>query len=105
MTEYEVTNNETLHQYEARVDGSLALAQYKRHGNEIIFFHTETPVVLRGRGVASAVVQFALEDARDKGLTVVPSCWFVSDFITGHPEFLPLVNPEDRARLENASRS
>jgi predicted GNAT family acetyltransferase len=105
MTDYEVTNNESLHQYEARVDGALALAQYERRGNEIVFVHTETPRAIQGRGIAGAIVQRALEDARDNALTVVPMCSFVRDYIGTHPEFLPLVGPEYRARIERSHRA
>jgi predicted GNAT family acetyltransferase len=45
------------------------------------FFHTVTSPAYRGRGLAAVLTEFALDDARAKGLTVVPSCWFVHEFI------------------------
>src|SRR5215207_675119 len=87
MSDVEVTHNESLHQYEAPVGGSMAVAQYEKHGNEIVFFHTEVPRALRGRGVGTALIQRALDDARAENLTVVPMCSFVSHYIGQHPEF------------------
>jgi predicted GNAT family acetyltransferase len=93
-----VVNNEAAQRYEAAVDGALAVAEYRRHGNEILFHHTEVPVALRGRGIGSALVQAALEDALTRGLTVRSTCWFVSDYLRGHPEYLPLMASEHRGQ-------
>ena len=99
MVDLTVTNNEDKQQYEALIDGSLAVAQYKPRGNALVFHHTEVPRSLQGRGVASALVRSALEDARTRGLTVVPTCSFVSAYISRHPEYLPLVEPAIRRSL------
>jgi len=81
-----VVNNESEQRYEAEVDGALAIAEYRRHNNEIIFFHTEVPVSLRGKGVGTSLVKAALDDARAQGLAVKSTCWFVSDHLRRHPE-------------------
>ncbi len=103
MADLTVTNNEAQQRYEVQIDGSLAVIQYKRGGNEIFLLHTEVPEALEGRGVGSALARSALEDARTRALTVVPVCPFVSAYIRKHPEYLALVAPHHRARLEQAS--
>ena len=103
MADLTVTNNEAEQRYEVEVDGSLAVVQYERRGNEIILLHTEVPEALEGRGVGSALARSALEDARAHDLTVVPICPFVSAYIRKHPGYLALVAPHHRARLEQAS--
>ena len=101
----EVTNDERVQRYETRIDGVLAHIQYSRTGSRITFLHTEVPPALEGRGVGSALARFALDDARLRGLEVVPLCPFVSAYIRRHPEYLPLVVREHRARLEQADAS
>ena len=59
--------------------------------------HTETPPAARGRGLASQLVQGALDNARSRGLKVVPVCWFVRDYLVKHPEYRDLW----RRRCEN----
>jgi predicted GNAT family acetyltransferase len=86
MNNLTVVNNQVDEQYEARVDGALAVARYRLRGDEILFYHTEVPVALRGQGVGSALVRAALKDARGRGLTVRSTCWFVSDYLRAHPE-------------------
>ena len=103
MSDFTVTNNEAQQRYEAHVDGSLALLQYERRGNDIVLLHTEVPDALGGRGVGSALARSALEDAHTRKLTVVPLCPFVSAYIRKHLEYLALVEPHHRARLEQAS--
>ena len=88
-----VTKNDTAQRYEAVVDGRRSILQYEQAGDRIVYVHTEVPVALRGRGIASALVRTALDDARVHHQTVVPACPFVSAFIRRHPAYRPLVAP------------
>jgi predicted GNAT family acetyltransferase len=45
---------------------------------------------LRGRGIASELVQGALELIRADGSKVVAGCGFVVDYLHKHPEFADL---------------
>ncbi|MFC7373712.1 GNAT family N-acetyltransferase [Brachybacterium sp. GCM10030267] len=44
-----------------------------------------------GRGVGSALVRFALDDAREHSLRVRATCWFVRGWIERHPEYADLL--------------
>jgi uncharacterized protein len=61
--------------------------------------YTEVQKRLRGRGLASALVRNVLDIARDRGLKVLPLCPFVTSYIADHPDYLPLVPADQRARL------
>lgn len=82
----DVVNNEAEHQYELHVGGHTALASYRLKNGRISFTHTEVPVELEGQGVGSRLVAGALEDARERGLKVVPICSFVRHYVDTHPE-------------------
>ncbi len=90
----QVEDNVAAERWEARVDGYVAVAQYKRLDNAIAFTHTEVPSELSGRGIAGMLVRTALEDVRGRGLAVVPFCPFVASYIRRHAEYEPLVPPE-----------
>lgn len=87
MSQNTVRNNAALSRYELDADGSTAFANYRLAAGKVIITHTETPHALRGRGIASRLVQGALEQIRADGLKVVAGCSFVVDYLDKHPEF------------------
>jgi predicted GNAT family acetyltransferase len=86
-----IRDNPAAHRYETEVDGELAVAYYQLAGTTITFTHTEVPERFEGRGIGGALARFALEDARARGLGVIPRCPFISAYIRRHPEYQPLV--------------
>lgn len=90
MSQNPVRNNTALSRYELDVDGATAFANYRLAPGKVIITHTETPPALRGRGIASKLVQGALEQIRTDGLKVVAGCGFVVDYLDKHPEFSDL---------------
>jgi predicted GNAT family acetyltransferase len=95
----DVVNNEAAQRYEAYVDGRLAVITYQRRGDRIIFIHTEVPEALEGHGIAGTMARVALDEARARGLKVIPRCPFVAGYIRRHPEYADLVPPDERERL------
>jgi predicted GNAT family acetyltransferase len=85
--------------YELLVDGEHAgeLVYRDRGGGVVAFLHTEVDPTLQLRGLGSALVTGALNDARARGLRVVPICPFVDAYVRRHPEYLDLV-VDDPAR-------
>ena len=92
----DVTNNEAEQRYELRIEGNVALIQYRRTGDTIYYLHTEVPRALEGRGIAGAMARAALDEAAQHNLVVVPLCPFVAGYIRKHPEYQRLVHPDYR---------
>jgi hypothetical protein len=86
-----VRDNAAEGRFELDVEGEVALASYRRTGDRLIIFHTEVPIGLRGRGIGSRLVRAVLDQARGRGLKVVPQCSFVAAFVGRHPEYKDLV--------------
>ncbi len=75
----------------AEVEGHECLVEYAPLGEaRIEIHHTWVAPALRGRGVASALLRAALEEARERGWRVVPTCWYVAGWMQRHPEFADL---------------
>ena len=87
----DVEHNLAEHRYELKVDGRLAIAEYRDTPAAMVFTHTEVPAEFQGRGIATRLVRAALDDARMRGRKVVPRCWFVASFIASHREYRDLV--------------
>jgi predicted GNAT family acetyltransferase len=90
MTAASVRDNKARSRFELDVEGDVAFANYRLAPSTVIITHTETPPALRGRGVASELVQGALELIRADGLKVVAGCGFVVDYLRKHPEWADL---------------
>jgi hypothetical protein len=86
-----VRENREAGRYELRDGEQVAFLDYRRAGESVVLAYVETPVALRGRGLAGILTRHALEAARAAGLRVVPQCPFVCDYIRKHPEFEELV--------------
>ena len=87
-----LTNDEAAHRYEAWVGDDLAgLLTYRLLPGRIVLVHTGTEAGFEGRGIASRLAAWALDDARARGLAVTPLCPFVASYVRRHPEYADLV--------------
>jgi len=62
-----------------------------------VLVHTEVDPDYEGQGIAGALAQYALDDARSRGLGVVPRCAFVQAYLARHPDYADLVVPDPAA--------
>jgi transcription elongation GreA/GreB family factor/predicted GNAT family acetyltransferase len=76
--------------YVARIEGidSEGEIAFSRKAPDLVSAdHTTVPEALGGRGVAKALLDFMLEDARASGFRIIPTCPFVSKQAARHPEW------------------
>lgn len=71
----------------AGFDGEAELTFARLEGNRLLADHTLTPMAMRGRGVASALVERMVADARREGFKVVPQCPFVVALFDQHADW------------------
>jgi hypothetical protein len=97
----QVVENAKSHRFEILVDGEVAgFTDYHDRGNRRAFTHTETEAGYEGHGLASMLVAALIDDARAKGLAVLPYCPFVRDYIEHHrDDYVDLVPAEERAKF------
>lgn len=92
----EIADNADKKRYEIRGDGELAgFVTYRLKAGLIELVHTEIDEEFEGHGLGSQLISFALDDARERSLAVLPICPFVNDYIQHHPQYVGLV-PEGR---------
>ena len=78
--------------YELRVGERLVgHSAYRLRNGRIVFLHTEVDAGSEGRGFGSLLAAGALDDARRRGLTIVPLCPFIAHYVATHPEYEELV--------------
>ena len=82
----DVIHNAAQHRYELKVDGQVAFARYRLQGDEMLITYVETPVPLRGGGVAGRLMKGLLVHARAEGLKVTPVCPYAVAYMQRHPD-------------------
>lgn len=93
MADVQITRNDDEHRYEAHLDGAVAgYAEYVVDGSTITFTHTVVGDEYEGKGVASALARYSLDEVRSRGgMTVVPQCPFYRGWIEKHPDYQDLL--------------
>jgi uncharacterized protein len=76
-----------------------------RGGGVVALLHTEVDTTRRLRGLGSFFVRSALDDARARGLRVVPLCPFAAAYVHDHPEYADLVVDDPAKRPPTASEA
>lgn len=95
-----VTDNPAESRYEIRAGGELAgFVTYHPRGQQITLIHTEVDSRFQGMGLAGQLARFALDDARERHLAVLPSCPYVRSWIGKHPAYADLVPADRRAEF------
>jgi predicted GNAT family acetyltransferase len=87
-----VSDNPARRRYEGFVDDTMVgFVTYRLAPGRVIFVHAEVDPDLEDRGIGGALARGALDDARARGLGVVPMCPFIARYIKDHPEYSDLV--------------
>ena len=80
-------------EYRATLSGSDAVGRltWQARGEARIADHTIVPPEIGGRGVAAALVEALVADARSEGFKIVPQCSYVDAQFRRHPEWADLL--------------
>jgi uncharacterized protein len=82
-----VADVEAAQRYEASIDGDLAgFIEYAVKYGRLALIHTQVLPAFEGKGVGGELIRFAIDDARRRGLLVIPTCPFVRAYVERHPE-------------------
>ena len=82
-----VVNNADKRRFEVALGNDIAMIEYQRAGNNIIYTHTEVPEAFEGKGIATRMAYAAMEYAKENGFKVQALCPFVDKYVKEHPEY------------------
>ncbi|HVO75412.1 MAG TPA: GNAT family N-acetyltransferase [Ignavibacteriaceae bacterium] len=88
----DIKHDEEKKKFFSIVDGKEARLEYEIIDDKTIEFpFTYVPQSLRGKGIAAKLVEYGLEYARSKNLSVIASCSYVENFIQRNQKYKNLV--------------
>ncbi len=88
----QIVHDSQARRFVAELATGTAILAYAPAGEGLLeLYSTYVPMSGRGKGVAGQLVEAALEYARAEGLRVIPTCWYVGQWIDQHPEHKDLV--------------
>ena len=85
-----ITDNAAEQRYELVEDGQTAYADYRLTGGRLYIDYVFSPPALRGAGTAGRLMAGLAEDARAKGLKVIPICGYAAAWLSRHREYADL---------------
>ena len=85
----EVKNSPDARRFETWLDGQVAVIEYMRAGNNIVFTHSEVPRDFEGQGIFTRMAKVALDYAVEAGYKIQAVCPLVLRYIERHPEYQP----------------
>ena len=98
-----VTDNPAASRYELHVGTELAgFVDYllRDDGTVISLVHTQMMPDYQGAHLATNLARYSLDDARRRGLAVLPFCPYIGSWIKKHPEYADLVPQGRRADFD-----
>lgn len=87
---HSIRHDDAARRFSVVVEGHEGYLDYTHDDGVIAITHTVVPSPIGGRGLAGALVQAALEYAREAGLKVIPRCSYAARYIDTHPEYADL---------------
>ena len=88
----QVEHDPATNRFQARVSSGTAVLSYAPAGPGLLeLYSTYVPAQDRGHGVGGRLVEFAVAYARRQEMRIIPTCWYVAQWIREHPEHSDLV--------------
>jgi predicted GNAT family acetyltransferase len=88
---FAIQHDSRAHRFHADVEGAHCVLDYALDSGVMTITHTEVPASVGGRGIASDLVQAALDHARGEDWKVAPQCSYAAAWVQRHPAYADLL--------------
>lgn len=82
-----IVHNREKHQFEITEGGEIAYVAYEEIPDGMDFIATFVPDKMQGKGIGSALAEYALSYAKERHMEIEATCPFIREYIGKHPEF------------------
>ncbi|QRP64938.1 N-acetyltransferase [Rhodanobacter sp. FDAARGOS 1247] len=88
---YVIRHDRAAYRFQTEVEGVPCVLDYLLAAGVMTITHTGVPAEVGGRGIAAALVQSAMDTARNEGWKVVPACSYAAAWMQRHPDYADLL--------------
>lgn len=81
-----ITVNEKDHRFETPAGDEKAYIDYQYHKDKLALLYVYVPIPFRGKGYSVALIEYALQYARERSLKVEVYCSYIARYMRLHPE-------------------
>jgi predicted GNAT family acetyltransferase len=86
-----IVDNIERSRFETEINGEFAFLDYEFYNGAMALVHTFVPPKYRHKGIAFAIIKFALEYAKREQLKIIAGCSSVTIYIEQYPEYAMLL--------------
>lgn len=88
----QVVHDSARHRFETQTSSGTAVLSYAPVSPGLLeLYSTQVPAPDRGHGVGGRLVEAAVAYARSEGMRIIPTCWYVAQWLREHPQHGDLV--------------
>ena len=82
-----VVHNVAGNRFDLKLGAGIAVLEYRRTSDSMVFTHTGVPPEFEGRGYGGQLARAGLDYALEAGLKIVPQCSFIAEYIRRNPGY------------------
>ncbi|WP_395374007.1 GNAT family N-acetyltransferase [Marinicella sp. W31] len=94
LDDQELIHDEEHKQFRMKIEGFIALVDYRFKDDVWVLTHTKVPQELGGRGIGTSLVKKVLDYLDEKKIKVIPQCSFIAAFIEKRPQYQHMVKAD-----------
>lgn len=87
MSSIPVTINETEQRFEIRTGDETAFIDFRWYRETLVLLYVFVPPAYRGKGYSQALIEYALNYAKEKNVKVTVYCSYIARYMRMHPEY------------------
>ena len=82
-----VTLNEAEERFETPAGDEVAYIDYRWHRETLVLLYVFVPIPFRGKGLSQALIEYAIQYAKDKNVKITVYCAYIARYLRMHPEY------------------
>ncbi|MDQ3016338.1 MAG: N-acetyltransferase [Bacteroidota bacterium] len=84
---FPITMNEAVKRFETSAGEEMAYIDYRWYQETLVLLYVFVPEEFRGKGYSQALIEYALNFAKEKNIKITVYCSYIARYMRLHPEY------------------